>query len=242
MILPAIMGATARRFDPDTVLLLPMTGANNSTTFTDIARGGNAPHTVTPNGDAKISTAVADPFSVSGGVGTFDGSGDYLSIPANPDHYLNSGGNTFECWCRFASGARTELRGLFCRYLDDSNWLLVYYHTNSGLGIYYKNSSATAYFIEQGSVTGWVDQTWYHVAVSSADGKTWRVYRDGTQLGAGTLAKTPPDMSATTTTIAKGGQGAIVAYKDFHGQMSDVCITRRAKYTANFTPPARLKP
>jgi hypothetical protein len=61
---------------PLTGLLLPFTGANNSTAFIDTSI---SPKTITASGNAKIVTSTNDPFSASNGVGYFDGSGDYLS-------------------------------------------------------------------------------------------------------------------------------------------------------------------
>lgn len=61
-------------------LLLPGTGANNSTVFTDRSP---TPKTLTAFGDAKITTSVADPFGNSNGVMTLDGSGDYATTPAD---------------------------------------------------------------------------------------------------------------------------------------------------------------
>ena len=57
----------------NTVLLLPMEGANNSTTILD-AKG----HTVTLNGGVKLSTAHAPTGCTTSAV--FDGNNDYLSI------------------------------------------------------------------------------------------------------------------------------------------------------------------
>lgn len=71
-------------------LRLPMTGANNSTTFTDTSPSA---HTVTAHGDAKISTAQ---YIFNGSSGYFDGN-DYLTIPANSDFAL-PGDFTFEGW------------------------------------------------------------------------------------------------------------------------------------------------
>ena len=66
-----------------TALLLPFTGANNSTTFTDASPN---PKTITPYGNTKISTAQSKWGS---GSGYFDGSGDYLTTPDHTDFVLS---------------------------------------------------------------------------------------------------------------------------------------------------------
>jgi len=60
------------------VLFLPMTGANNSTSFTDYSP---TPKTVTVYSDAKISTAQS---KWGEGAGYFDGTGAVISVPELP--------------------------------------------------------------------------------------------------------------------------------------------------------------
>lgn len=64
-------------YSGNTALLLHMEGANNSTAFTD---SSNLLKTVTPSGDAKISTAQSKWGS---GSGYFDGTGDFLTVNEN---------------------------------------------------------------------------------------------------------------------------------------------------------------
>ena len=70
-------------------LLLHGDGVQGSTTFTDVCD-----HTVTPVGDAKISTAQT---KTGGSVMVFDGSGDHLIIPSSVDFDLGTV-YTVECW------------------------------------------------------------------------------------------------------------------------------------------------
>ena len=73
-------------------LLLNGNGDNGSTTFTDSSSYG---HTVTPVGDAPLSTT----HSKFGGASMyFDGSGDYLSIPDSDQFEIGSGEFPFEAW------------------------------------------------------------------------------------------------------------------------------------------------
>lgn len=76
------------------VMHLPMTGENNSTTFTDVSQ---SPKTVTSYGDAKISTNQS---KWGGGSGYFDGSGDYLSFPYTGFNFLTNTTESFtvEAW------------------------------------------------------------------------------------------------------------------------------------------------
>ena len=79
-------------FEADNKLLLPFIGANNSTTITDYSP---LAHTVTANGNAKISTAE----SIFDGSSLYlDGSStSYLTIPANSG-FAFAGDFTLEGW------------------------------------------------------------------------------------------------------------------------------------------------
>lgn len=71
-------------------LYLPMTGANGSTTFTDLSTYA---HSITPSGDAQISTTQFPPLTGVDSSGLFDGSGDYLTCGAAdlPEYDFGSG-------------------------------------------------------------------------------------------------------------------------------------------------------
>jgi hypothetical protein len=81
------------------VLHLPMTGANNSTTFTDVQP---TPKTITRNGDTKISTAQS---KWGQGSGYFDGTGDYLTLANHADFALGAGNFTIEFWIYYNNTA-----------------------------------------------------------------------------------------------------------------------------------------
>jgi hypothetical protein len=66
------------------VLLMPMTGTNGGTTFTDL-KG----HSVTANGNAVTSTARY--VGTLGSSALFDGTTDYLSIPASSEFNMGTG-------------------------------------------------------------------------------------------------------------------------------------------------------
>jgi hypothetical protein len=214
-----------------------MTGANNSTTFADIARGGNAPHTVTRQGDAKISTAIADPFSVSGGVGAFDGTGDYLSAPKVNDFALAQN-ITIEFWAK-ANWANTQpLCGVGggAGNWEDTNgheWLIFTF--NSQIYLQYHRAGATLTSINGSH--GLSGSDWVHFALV-INNYAVAAYVNGVSKATGTLSGHSQTTSGTQI-LSVGGQPDGAA---FTGNLADFAITLRAKYTANFTPPARLSP
>lgn len=78
----------------DVVLLLPMDGTNNSTTFTD--RSLNQ-YTVTANGNAKVVTST---YVFGDSSAYFDGSGDYLSIAHDPAQVIGTQNFDISFWAR----------------------------------------------------------------------------------------------------------------------------------------------
>lgn len=81
------------------VLGLHCDGTNGSTTFTDV---GPSPKTVTPNGNAQISTAQYPALSGKTSSLYLDGSGDYLSIPDSGDWDFAGGDFTLRARVSFA--------------------------------------------------------------------------------------------------------------------------------------------
>jgi hypothetical protein len=229
--------------DPDVMLLLPMIGANDSTVFTDIATGGNAPHTIAANGGAKIITTQADPFSVNGGVGYLDGVDDYLSLPGSPDFSSGSGDFTIETWVKLETST-THYPPLFCLRTDSNN-ILAFFIRNSNAPTYQSKlelqvKKAGTWIIEAyGHMT--IDTNWHHTAVSRS-GNTYRLFVDGVIVQTHTNSAELPNFATTQPWI---GRSAFTDDNTFYyrkGFSSDFAFTRRAKYTTNFTPPGRLLP
>ena len=94
--MPTFNRGEGRQGDPDFAsvsLLLAMDGTNGSTTFTDSSSNAL---TITPAGNAQISTAQGKFGSQSA---YFDGTGDYLDVPGSA-LFSFPGDFTVECWVR----------------------------------------------------------------------------------------------------------------------------------------------
>jgi hypothetical protein len=208
------------------VLHLPMTGANNSTTFTDVSP---SPKTITRYGDTKISTAQ----SVWGqGSGLFDGTGDYLTVPSSTDLQL-SGDLTIEAW-------------VYRSVLDAGNFRTIATkrpNTNpaSEWGFYFATDGKIALFTYDGTNTNSVYSasslsatTWYHIAAVRS-GAALLLFIDG-QLS-NTATETYP-MVANTSPLNIGNDPTNAA-RYFNGHLQDLRITKGvARYTADFAPPS----
>lgn len=153
------------------VLGLHCDGTNGSTTFTDVTG-----KTVTPSGNAQISTAQS---KFGGASALFDGTGDYLTVAYSSDFDMGSGDFTIQCFVRFASlpdangyafistGATTSTRpfGLYC--------------TSSDWRFWFRNSSGTYTEVTKAH-SGTVTNTWLHVR-GTRYGNNIYIAVDGTQ-------------------------------------------------------------
>ena len=141
---------------PQTSLLMHFNGTNGSTTMTDNSKN-NFPAT-SYNG-AAISTAQS---KFGGASGFFDGTNDYVLIPAN-NAFTLGGDFTVECWfyctaANFSSG----LIGLFGRN--------TYAFNNGGFPRIEFNSAGkpTLTYAANTSIVGTTTvtvNTWHHIAV-----------------------------------------------------------------------------
>lgn len=204
--------------DAFTVLLMHCDGADNSTSFSDSSASG---HTLTANGDAKITTAN----KVFGtGALTLGGANGFVSIPdsANWD---------------FTGDFAIDLR---VRPTSFGNTTLISNYAGAGSGWSIQiNSGTTLRF-------GWGDtvvisatvslstNTWYHVAVTRS-GSSVRLFLNGTQVGSTATSST--SFSGTTTQVRIGALPGVGQY--FVGKMDEIRVSKgNARWTSNFTPPS----
>jgi len=204
-----------------TSLLLHMDGANASTNFAD---SGPSALTVTAVGNAQISTSQS---KYGGASGYFDGSGDYVSIPSSSLFAFGSGDFTIEFWLKTTdtAGGLLNLTGGTTGY-----WQLSLYN-----GSLYWQTTRDTTNLHIISATSVLDGAWHHIAVTR-QGTTNRVYFDGSQAA-----------SATDSTNYSGSGGSLFigrdsAGSDLNAYIDDLRITKYARYTSAFTPPAAALP
>lgn len=205
----------------DVVALLPMNGANGSTTFTD-----QTGKTWTASGNAQISTAQ----SVYGGSsGRFDGTGDFISSSVSADFGFGTGNFTIEGWTRQASNSSD-----YCIFDNRSA-------SNQGIGVYVSGSSANypmrlaasnnSSYMGGASTTPFAANAWQH----------WSVTRIGTSLlgHIGGLYLWGATDSRTYASSATPFIGAnYIGTQGFNGYCGWVRVTKAARYAAsNYSTP-----
>ena len=201
-------------------LLLHGNGTNGSTTITDSSL---TPKTVTPFGNAQISTAIADPFGNSTGVIAFDGTGDYLTVPNSTVFEFGVNDFTIEFWWWRTATSQGGLVDLGLNY--------------GGIGIYQKTTLivrvAGSDVITRAIFS---DNQWVHVALSRSS-TSLKLFFNGAQQGATATNSTNLVNSFGTVVV-----GAYVSGGSYYATpaayIDDLRITKGvARYTSNFTPP-----
>jgi hypothetical protein len=203
--------------DPDfssVALLLPMNGANGSTTFTDLSSSGRA---VTVNGNAQISTTRS---KWGGSSGYFDGTGDYLDVTVSGG--FGTGAFCVEMWIYPETSNRTLFNSRANGTSGDG------FDVISGA----RMSTNGAVIIPSDSLI--VENAWNHVAFfRTAAGDCYRAV--------GGILTGPFSFGADWTggafnLLGNPHAGGNAGY--FNGYVNDLRITVGvARYTADFTPP-----
>lgn len=205
-------------------LLLHMNGSNGSTTFTDSS--GN-PKTVTPSGNAQISTAQS---RFGGASGLFDASGDYLTV--SPGISFASGDFTAEWWVYYA--ADLSMTPVVARRSGASGYLLHSGYEAGNLRIVLQQWTTGGIYNIISASTAHTLNTWVHVCIERV-GDVITLYTNGVSRNTLSTANRPAN-PGTTTQIGQdqGAPGATL-----NGYIDELRITTGvARYTANFTPPA----
>ena len=218
-------------------LLLHGDGINGSTTFTD---SSPAPKTITAAGNAGVSTAQS---RFGGASMYFNGSGSYLSTPADASLDVGLGDFTVETW--YYVGSATADQSIL-----SINRPAVSAGADLAMGIHHFGallSGKVRAFIYSGAEQYGVDSsgalmanTWYHLAFVR-NGGVLSLYLNGvlqSSAGANVAPNTP-----TTGWSLFVGRFADSSPRYVNGYIDDLRITKGiARYTANFTPPAEAFP
>jgi hypothetical protein len=143
----------------------------------------NNAFTLTRTGDTKVVNlspfAPTVPYSrvTHGGSVYFDGSGDYLEMPAGSNWNFGTGAFTFETWI-FPTGSSSsyELFGISRSTSNEWSWAVT---TGNSWGIYWywgnSGSNQTERYTGRYPVAG----QWNHLVVSRDTDFTWRFYLNG---------------------------------------------------------------
>jgi hypothetical protein len=180
-------------------------------------------------------SGLETPTPVTGSV-SFDGSGDYLSVPSTELKFANAD-FTIECWIyRNTSSDGQIYSDRSTSGVGDWNGLMLGIRSNK-VFILASNSGSSwdlnTYATTQGSEVSTLN--WRHIALSKS-GSTWKVFIDGNLSYTSTLSGS----IIQTQSVAWIGEDQYGVVPEFNGYISNLRILKgTALYTSNFTPPTR---
>lgn len=210
-------------FTPPTT---PLTAVTNTTVLTCqssrfIDKSTNN-FTITKTGDVVIDPAHPfTPAASSSGSAYFDGSGDYLTLPATSALTLGTGDFTVECWAYFVNYNGTMLDFSTGTAQDVPCFI------NDGQTIRWRKSNTTITSRDISTLF----KTWIHLAVCRVSGYT-TLYVNG--VGGTAVSDVTNYGIYSTVYIGRTFEGAAQQ----QGYFSDLRVIKgTAVYTGNFTPP-----
>jgi hypothetical protein len=170
---------------------------------------------------------------VYGGSVVFDGSGDYLSIPANAAFNFGSKDFTIECWVNMPSFPATVY---FAGQTNSSDYAPVITFFASGKpGLAATTASGSWTINSSGSAPTLSVNVWYHIAWVRY-GNEWSIYVNGTKYII--AASTAMNAYISTDPFGIGSEAVATINYPYVGFISNFRIVNgTAVYTGNFTPP-----
>lgn len=221
-------------FTPSTALLIPVA---NTTLLVNSTNSGIIDQTGKNNIATYGSAAISSTQSKFGGSSiSLPGSGSYLVIPYQNFPSIGSGDFTIECWIYFNS--LSGLQAIIAKWNQTVGSGEFDFNVSSGtLKFDYGAFSEVSSLLSGGTVT---TGQWYHLAVVRS-GSTFTQYINGTSTSTATSSATRTVNVNVTLGNYYSSSGTFPATgsTDLNAYIDDLRVTKYARYTANFTPPAR---
>ena len=164
---------------------------------------------------------------------TFDGTGDYLSIPDHADWDYGVNDFTIEMFIYLTDGTPTIDNYLYAQRADGDNRKSIRVTPSGAITFRVEEANVVTHVLDTSPNSGlFSDATWHHLAVVRS-GNDYFIFVDGIDnLGSGS-----PDSDAFPTIAASlniGQSGNNDQY--WNGNMDEYRISDTARYTSNFTP------
>ena len=194
---------------------------------------------ITVNGNSAVSTSV-EPFADANSI-TFDGTGDYLSIP--DCSWLELGANDFTLECFARHTVITAAHRYISKYTTTSDRSYSFGYRGDVAGdpmTMTRSSNGTGTETTINNNWGPSADTWYHTAYTRS-GTTGRHFADGTQLGSDQTDSITYFNGTSVMQIGAYNSSGIT--NEMNGYLTEVRVTiGTARYTAGFTAPSAVLP
>lgn len=222
----AITGGSS--WDTYTKFMSHFDGVDGATSATD-----EIGKTITFVGTAQLDTAQ---YKFGTASLLLNGSTDYVTLADSVDWDMGTGDFTWELQIRFADiTTATNQYIISQRSNAGTKQQALYFNNTTGLNFFNYDGAFNVDF-GQGAVTGWLINTWYHIAVVR-NGDDYNIYRDGISIASTTNSSALSDIGYLLTLGAREGDGE--AADNFVNGWIDECKISKgiARWTADFTPP-----
>lgn len=164
----------------------------------------------------------------------FDGTGDYLTIPANPNINITSGDFTIETWA-YPTTQTNSVDSIF----GYGYWTTMLYRNGSTWTWEVGNGSNSNYFTLTATCTS---NTWQHIALTRS-GNTYTFWLNGVAASTTTNSNGPATASRILAIGLNAFNASPASTQFFTGYIDDFRITKGvARYTTSFTPPTKALP
>ncbi len=216
-----------------TIPTAPLTAVSGTSLLLSTVNAGIFDNTGKNNLET-VGNAQIDTTTKKYGTGSmeFDGTGDYLAIPASQDFAFGTGDFTFECWINTSVAPVTLNRRIIRIGANNvTGNFQVLLLTSEVLRV---DTGATTLITGSADV---VDGAWHHIAVTR-NGTDLKLFVDGTQDGS-----TATNSTNFNQTVVQIGNDSTAAGTAYTGYIDDLRITKGvARYTTTFTPPTAAFP
>ena len=225
------MGVFNRKGTVRDGLVLELDAANQKSWGADQTKWKD---TTSQGNDGTLTNGLAHsqgPFPGAGYV-TFDGTGDYLSVPDNTSLELGNSDFTLEMWYRGTDTSQyATLTSRTPAAITTGMWSLMLNHSVTGDISLYVGDYSTGSPLLLTTGVDVADNNWHHISLVRS-GSSWVIYVDGVSRATATSSATIADIN-----------GDLYIGRDQHysrhltGYISNYRIVKgTALYTSNFTP------
>ena len=216
---------TASNFTPPVAPLTPITNTQLLLNGTNAGIYDASARAVGETvGNAQVSTAIK---KYGSGSMAFDGTGDWLLVPNSSDLNLGTGDFTIECWLNVSN--TTAPRSIVSKGTSSTTGFELYINATPTLFIF-----AFAGAITYSNNYNFIQGQWYHLAVvrSGLGNNNFRMYINGFLVHEATVTT---DLTTTANMYVGAGR---TAGQPMFGYIDDLRISKFARYTGQFIPPA----
>jgi len=217
----------------------PLTAVANTSLLTLQYNGGATNQGIIDNSNfnnivtrfGNTSQGTFSPYSVTGWSNYFDGTGDFLSTPANAAFSYGTGDYTIETWIYLLSYTGSGVYGYICG--AGASGQQDQFVMNPTTGTFYHYDGGATY---PTSSTAIPLNTWTHIAACRSSG-TLRLFMNGALVGSGASSTNITIGATNTFYIGNRSGGGDSPQQTFNGYLSNLRVVKgTGLYTSAFTP------